>query len=582
MLIKDAVHLVKSATLSASRNVSLVCSFEPLHLHTYLQAHLAERFPAGTPGVVTFGYDQLRTALAATSDSLRSAPVLFCVSWSDLHPALSWRTRAQGAVGREDLVAEAERLHARLTEWLAARRGAETFLAPPPLDFLPSLDACSPRALGRLASTASALMANLLADASSVGARVLRTPSFDLNYRDLLLSGSPFSPEHADSIAGTFVDLAFPSAPRMKAVVTDLDGTLWHGVIGEDDAAALACGPEGRGYPFHVFQQFLQKLKREGILLAFCSKNNPEEVLPVFDSLDMPLKLSDFSAYRCDWEPKSAGILAIARDLNIGPNSLLVIDDNAAEIAEIRHGAPDVEVWQTPRDGTQWRELFRALQERCATWTVSDADRGRSAAMAGERLRRTAQSAGFSCAVAGEMTHLRDMQLDVQICEQAFDDPRSVELINRTNQFNLTGERFAADQWLDVAAAPGAFCWSARLRDRFGDFGIVCVVTGRVEGPVAHLRQFVLSCRALGRGLETIVLGEVCSRLAVRELRGPFLVTGRNEPARRFLAGLGADIESAGGWRLDAAAVVAARDTVVAQTDASVAVAPSRDPMTPA
>ena len=161
------------------------------------------------------------------------------------------------------------------------------------------------------------------------------------------------------------------------------------------------------------------------------------------------------------------------------------------------------------------------------------------------------------------------MNLQVTIHEQAFTDPRSLELINKTNQFNLTGERFASDQWLEWAATPGAFCWSARLTDRFGDFGTICVATGRADGTAIHLRQFVLSCRALGRGVETIVMGELLDRLGGHQVRGPFRSSGRNEPARAFLAGMGCDVDSVGEWYVDGSAVRQAWRAVLEQTDAA-------------
>ena len=573
MLIRDAVRLLQSAKLSSSRKIALVCSFEPLHLRTYLQAFLIDRIPEETPEVVVFGYDQMPAAIAATSSSLRTSPALLCLSWQDIHPALSWRTRTRGVPDLDELTQKGARLNAALTEWIAARRGADTFVVAPPLDFLPSLDACSPIAMGDRTLGASAIMANLLADLSRAGARVLRVPSFDLNYRDLLLCGSPLSAEHAEWIANVFVDLAVRPAPRKKAVVTDLDGTLWQGVIGEDGPGALACGPDGKGYPFYVFQQFLLKLKAEGVLLAFCSKNNPDEVLPLFDALDMPLKLSDFSAYRCDWEPKSAGIRSIARELNIGDDALVIIDDDPGELEEIRRGVEGAVLCETPRNGRQWRDLLRRLQDLCATWAVSDEDRIRTDTLMRKRQRRLApqldRGKDAHEGPTAELSHLRDMNLHVTIQEQAFDDPRSLELINRTNQFNVTGERFDSDQWLEWAATAGAFCWSARLTDRFGDFGTIGVITGRADGPVIHLRQFVLSCRALGRGVETIMLGELLSRRAAHQVRGPFKSTGRNEPARRFLAGLGCHVDSVDEWCVDEATVLHAWRTVLEQTRAT-------------
>jgi FkbH-like protein len=569
MLIRDALQLLASATLSPSRKVALLCSFEPLHLRTYLQAYLIDRLRQEAPEVAVFGYDQLHAGLAATSTSLSAAPALLCLSWEDIHPALSWRTRTRDVPAGDDITREGARLSGALTSWIAARRGAATFVVPPPLDFLPLLDPCASTALGEVSLTASAVVANLLTDLSREGARILKVPSFDLNYRDLLLAGCPLSAEHAEWIARTFVALGFDSGSRKKAIVTDLDGTLWHGVIGEDGPAALAHAAEGRGYPFHVFQQFLLKLKREGILLAFCTKNNPDDVLPVFDALDMPLKLADFAAYRCDWEPKSAGIRSIARELNIGDDALVVIDDDPAELAEIGHVVAGAALCRTPREGQDWLELFRRLQDLCATWAVSHEDRIRPDAAAQERRRRDAREAGRGPAGGLDgLSYLRDLNLEVTIQKEAFDDPRSLELINRTNQFNLTGGRVSEEEWLRWAATPGAFCWSARLKDRFGDFGTICVITGSVEGQAIRLRQFVLSCRAFGRGVEATVLGELVNHYGSRQVRGPLVSTGKNEPARRFVAAFGADADAAE-WTVEGAAAMKAWRDVVDQTGAT-------------
>lgn len=568
MLIRDALQRLQSATLSRTSKVALVCSFEPLHLRTYLQAYLVDRFPDETPEVVAFGYDQLQAGLSATSSSLKASPALLCLSWNDLHPALSWRTRSTQPPSADEIAAEGSRLRIALMDWMAARRGAETFIAPPPLEFLPLLDSCSAGALGPLSLTASALLTNLLADLAGAGARILRVPASDLNFRDLLLAGFPFQAEHAELVARGFAAVAFPVEPRKKAIVTDLDGTLWHGVIGEDGPAALACGAEGRGYPHRVLQQFLLKLKAEGILLAFCSKNNPGDVLPVFDSLDMPLKLADFSAWRCDWEPKSSGIRGIARDLNIGDDALVVIDDDASELAEIAGALPAAACFATPRDGHAWLELFRGVQDLCATWQVSETDRLRAASVASERVRSRALAGTDGATPAHDgLSHLAGLQLEVTVQKDAFEDPRSLELINRTNQFNLTGERLTPEEWLHWSGVPAAFCWSVRLKDRFGDFGTICVVTGVVAGPAIRLRQFVLSCRAFSRGVEAMVLGELVGQYDVRDVRGPFIDTGRNEPARRFLAGAGADLTGPE-WAVERARVLDLSRSVVAQTRA--------------
>lgn len=576
MLIREALKLLKPVRFSKSRKVALVCSFEPLHLKTYVQAFLVQKFPDEIPEVVTFGYDQLQAGLSKTSTVFKICLTLLCLSWEDIHPSLTWRTRGHlGDLDADEVLKQGERLKRVLAEWIESRNGAETYIVIPSVDFLPLHDACSPLALGQITLAASSIMWGIAQELSTLGGRVLRLPPFDVNYRDLLYSGCPLSPECSEFIARGFIDLAFRQIQSKKAIVTDLDGTLWMGIIGEEGPSGIVCGPEGRGYPFYVFQKFLVKLKREGVLLAFCSKNNPNDVLPWFDALDMPLKLSDFAAYRCNWKPKSGNIISIAKELNIGGDALVVVDDDQAELAEIQHRVQGVSLFRIPRDGREWMRMISNLQDLFSRWRVSEEDRIRTESFTSERQKNARKGKDRReedpDETTHELTHLCDMDLEVTLNNDAFQDPRSLELINKTNQFNLTGERFAQDQWLAWASMPGAFCLSASLRDRFGDFGTICVVTGhRNEGTTVYVRQFVLSCRAFGRGVENIVLGCLVKQGPTEWVRGAFKRTGRNEPAEQFLAGLGCDVGSGVGWRVSREILLSASQAVLKQTNARV------------
>lgn len=580
MLLRDALRLARTASYDGSR-VALLCSFEPLHLKTYLQAVLAERFPGRTPEVETFGYDQLRMALDATASRLRLFPALLCLSWEDIHPALSWRGRGKDRVEAAALAEGAAKLKEELSLWLRSRQGAETYLALPPARYLPLLDACSPMAMGTLAVEASALMWDIAREASRRGGRLLDLPPCELDYRELLLSGCPLSPERSETIARHFVEVAFPVRLRKKALVVDLDGTLWSGVIGEEGPEGLQYRPDGRGHPFHVFQEFLLKLKNEGVLLAFCSKNNPGDVLPFLDGMKMPLGLSDFSAHRCNWEPKSDNLRAIAAELNIRPDSMVLVDDDPLELAEVGERLPDVVTFRTPREGREWQAFFASLQELFAAWHVSEEDRLRAERLAEDRRRTAALAAEprreGRADGGGSYTRLRDLQLEVILTPDAFRDPRSLELVNKTNQFNLTGERFLQHEWAAWAETPGAFCWSAKLRDRFGEFGTVCIATGSLEvGRSIRLRQLVLSCRAFGRGVELVVLSELARRTACEWVRIPLRDTGKNEPARRFVQGLGCRLDLDGHWLLGGREAVAAGEALI--REATLVVREAREP----
>ncbi|MBI2362218.1 MAG: HAD-IIIC family phosphatase [Elusimicrobia bacterium] len=469
------------------------------------------------------------------------------LSWDDIHPALSWRGRAAlGPVGADEVASRGRDLAQRVASWARSRPGVSIVVLPP-RSWLPALDPVPPSGLGPLAAAAGAAAWAVAAAAVTAGARLLEFGS-SLNYRDLLLAGHPVPTDQDDALAALLVDTAFPPQPRRKALVVDLDGTLWHGTVGEDGPEGVSARDEGPGHPHFVFQRLLLRLRREGVLLAFCSKNNPGDVLPAFDGLGMPLKLSDFAARRCDWEPKSGHLRALAAELNIGTDALVFVDDNPAELAEVRSALPEVAALAVPGDGPGWLALFERLQGLFGAWRVGEEDSLRSASVS----RPAAALEGPSGA-----GHLRDLGLRITVNREAFSDPRSLELVNKTNQFNLTGQRLAEDEWLSWAAEDGSFCWSAKVADRFGDFGTVCVVVGTAGPRGVRLLQFVLSCRAFGRCVESLVLGEL-ARAFPGPLCGPFLDTGKNEPARRFLSALGCRLGPDGSWRLEREAALAA------------------------
>lgn len=569
MLIREAVQLIQAAKWSASRRLALVCSFEPLHLATYLQAHMVARAPEDAPRLVKFGYDQLQEGLAHTAGELQQHPAVLHLSWDDLHPALSWRCRSDfGCITDHDVLQQAQRLRQRLLEWIAARPGAETYVILPPQDWLPLHDSCSSAAQGPIHVAAVSALHEIAHALTVAGARLLRVAGASLNYRELLQSGCPLTLEDSQRLARHVCEVVYRMG-RMKAIVTDLDGTLWSGVIGEDGPENLRRDVDGKEATYTVFQKFLLKLKNQGILLAFCTKNNPDEVFPLFDRLQMPLRLADFSAARCDWDPKPQNILAIASDLNIGVEDVIVIDDNPAELALLRAQLPHTLSLQTPREGSEWKQLFAQLQDLCGTWRISEEDRIRSQSATTQRRQAAMPQVPQAGATgADRWDHLKELVLEVTINRQAFDDPRCLELINKTNQFNLSGQRMTNEEWLVWAQTPGAFCLSGKLRDRFGDFGTIAVLTGqRRENQTLWIRQFVLSCRAFGRGVEMVMLDDLLHQNdGWHRLMGSFTPTQKNTPAKKFLDHIGA-LACADGWELSRRAVEGVVDKIIQEAN---------------
>jgi FkbH-like protein len=570
MRLNEAMTTVRRATLHETSKLALVCSFEPLHLKTYLQAHAIERLgDAQAPEIVTFGFDALRDGLRQTSGALKTQTALLFLNWNDFHPALSWRTRGElGPVAADELGEAGATLLALLSPWLDARADAETYVILPPDAWFPLLDAVGPDAIGSTRIAADRVWQQVADVVTEGGGRLLDLAPQELNFRDWLSSGCPLTVDDSDTVAASIM-AAIHRQPRRKCLVVDLDDTLWHGIIGEVGAEGIHCGDHGRGYPFFVFQKFIAKLRREGVLIAFCSKNNWSDVEPVFGGRGLPLGVEDFAAWRCNWEPKSANITAIARELNIGLDAIVYVDDSRAEIAEVTAACPGVTAIVTPDSGAGWLVLFQELQRLFFTWSVSGEDRLRHATFAANRARSEAQAPPAE----GSLAHLRDFGLKVTVNADAFGEPRSLELINKTNQFNLTGERISTADWLDWRGAEGAFCLSARLEDRYGDYGTIAVVTGRRgDGDTAELRQAVLSCRAFNRGVERVLLHSVCEILRVDRVAGPFLETGKNAAALKTLQELGCRWDG-GRWELDRQAIEHWYEKTAGETAVSVVVA---------
>src|SRR3989454_1811680 len=265
MLLREALALLRSPRYSDTHRLCLVCSFEPLHFKTYLQAFLVERFPEAAPQVTSWGYDQLEAGLQESSRALRVHPALLFLSWGDLHPHLSWRTRGPLAMPPPGEIQErADRLRERLIGWLTARGGADSYVVVPPLAWLPLSDHVAPGALGAGAMCAAAALDAVAAELARRGCRVLDLPVAALNMRDWLGAGCPLTVEESERAAGRAVELIYPPRERKKALVVDLDGTPLHGGNGGGGAGRILPRAAGGGVSFPPFQKVLLKTQGGG------------------------------------------------------------------------------------------------------------------------------------------------------------------------------------------------------------------------------------------------------------------------------------------------------------------------------
>ena len=357
-----------------------------------------------------------------------------------------------------------------------------------------------------------------------------------LDRRMYYLAKMEWSPAFLGCVAAELVRHARAArAQARKCLVLDLDNTLWGGVVGEEGPAGVKIGPgDPEGEAFLDFHHRLKALQAQGVLLAVCSKNNPEDVAELFDSRpEIPLRIADFAAMEISWEPKHEGLKKIAAALNIGTDSLMFMDDNPAEVSLIQQMLPEVKTVLLPPDPAEYVAVIDRLTDFERT-AVLEEDSRKTAQYRENREREALRTA------SGELgTYLTSLRTELAITRAKRDDlPRIHQLFTKTNQFNLTTQRYTPSEVERFIASPICELWVVRGRDRFGDLGAIGIVLLRRDGRVVYIDSFLMSCRAMGRGIETAIMNHVKHRLLDEpghlELRGRYLPTAKNKPAETF------------------------------------------------
>lgn len=329
-----------------------------------------------------------------------------------------------------------------------------------------------------------------------------------------------------------------------KCLVLDLDNTCWGGVIGDDGLGGIRLGQgDAEGEAFAAFQQYAKALKQRGILLAVCSKNEEHIAKEVFEKhTEMVLRLDDISCFMANWTDKAANLREIARRLNIGLNSLVLVDDNPAERALVRQLAPDVAAPEMPDDPAGFVEAVES-HRYFQTLSIAQEDLERAA-----YYRANAQREEVLSGSANVDEYLKSLAMVARIGPvAAISLERTAQLINKSNQFNLTTRRRSAGEVSAIADDPQWLTRTVSLSDRFGDNGLISVVLAKIEGDALAVDTWLMSCRVLKRGVETLLNNNLCRWAIARGLKricGEYIPTPKNDLVREHYAGLGYHIIS--------------------------------------
>jgi len=309
---------------------------------------------------------------------------------------------------------------------------------------------------------------------------------------------------------------------RKKVLLLDADNTLWGGVVGEDGCSGIKIDPNNYpGIAYWNFQKKIKELKNSGMLLALVSKNNDADVVEAFNTVNMPLSLTDFTIRRVNWNSKSTNITDIAVALNLGLDSFVFVDDNIFEIEQVRHALPDVCCYQypakEPENGVELIANIRGL----GTWRITSEDAVKTKMYAEEVMRQEARSSANSL-----QDYLQSLDLNLEYgLNRESEIGRITQLINKTNQFNLTTRRYSENEVNSIMKTDEVYDF--RVVDKYGDMGIVgvCIVKGN------NIDTFLMSCRALGREVESTMLKIICKD---RKLSAEFIPSKKNQMVCEF------------------------------------------------
>lgn len=361
--------------------------------------------------------------------------------------------------------------------------------------------------------------------------------------------------EHLPYVARNIVDITMAAQGQViKCVVLDLDNTLWGGVIGDDGLDHIQLSEHGDGEAFFRLQCYLRELHRRGILLAVCSKNDMQNALLPFEKhTEMVLKREHIAVFMANWDDKAQNIRKIREALNIGLDSMVFLDDNPFERNLVRELVPGIVVPELPEDPADYvRAICELNLFEATSFSAEDVRRNE---LYRQEFQRKEEAAGF--ASVEEFLGSLNMRITVARFD-SFHIPRIAQLIQRSNQFNLTTRRLAEAECQSLMRDPEWIPLYAKLSDRLGDHGLISVVILKPCADELAIHTWLMSCRVLTRGVEQYLMNTVfeeAARLGLKRVTGEYIPTAKNSMVKEFFAAFGFHLlEDRGGhtkWALE-------------------------------
>lgn len=326
---------------------------------------------------------------------------------------------------------------------------------------------------------------------------------------------------------------------KKKCIVLDLDNTLWGGIIGEDGLDGIILGESYPGKCYKDFQQQLLKLKNRGVILAICSKNNPEDVDEVFEKHpDMILNMADFACIKANWNDKCTNIKTISEELNIGTDSLVFIDDNPIECELIKQQIPEITVINLSKNPIEYPDLINSLNY-FETINLTEEDFHKTDIYKAQINRNILKNSYNNLD-----DYYKSLEMRVEIKEaNSFAISRVAQLTQKTNQFNLTTKRYSENDIKEMLQDNYYKIYYIRVIDKFGDNGITgCCILKKIDDYKLFIDTFLLSCRVMGRNIENAFMSFIYNKAKegnIKRLIGEYIPTKKNKPVKDFYINTG-------------------------------------------
>lgn len=546
MRLVDALRILRQpAQESQPFEIQVVCGFTPLHLETFLGAHVQLLLPEGHRVVTRTGLFGDLAGNLRRLEAMGSGAAAILLEWSDFDPRLGLRNLGGwGPDAVEDILQHA---HAKADEYgniLASLPKSIQIAVSLPTLPLPPVDTMPGWQAGVFELSLRSICATLaVALARRPNTRVLNAQRLDqvspasarFDARSEIIGGFPYSAGHTAALAGQLAQLLVKRTP-MKGIITDLDDTMWNGIVGEVGADKVHWDLDNKSVIHGLYQQLLKSLAAQGTLLAVASKNDMANVERAFERPDLVVPKDRIFPMEVHWGPKSGSVSRILEQWNIGADSVVFIDDNPAELGEVKQAHPHIETILFPKNNPQAAaDMLERLRDMFGKETVSQEDRFRLDSLRASAIARKADggsaqlSEGFLENAAAEMriSYTKDSE-----------DTRPFELVNKTNQFNLNGRRITEAAWRDRLADPATILQVVNYSDKFGPLGKIGAILGRVDGASMIIDSWVLSCRAFSRRIEYQCLAQLFEKYGAEEILLDYAETPKNGPTRSFLESL--------------------------------------------